>query len=358
MRERLLEALLFFLERPSVTGEEKRLCDDLEARLAGSGLWSVGRTSNNLVVRRRTPDPSRPKLVFAGHLDTVPEPEGGIPVRVEGDEVYGRGASDMKGGDALMLALMENLDWDEARVDPLFVFYEREEGPHEENGLGRVFEEYPEVLEARLALIPEPTAGALEAGCAGTAQVEVVFRGRSAHAARPWLGENAISKAGGFLAALHERMPEEVEVEGLGFYEVLTPTLARGGVATNVVPDEFRINVNHRFAPGRGRDHVERTFAKLAREHGFSFEVKDFAAGAPPALGDPLLQELASETEVRAKQGWTDVARFAAAGVPAANYGPGIPEQAHQDEEHVKLSVLEGCYRRLKDYLSAIRRAI
>ncbi|HET9965195.1 MAG TPA: M20/M25/M40 family metallo-hydrolase, partial [Rubrobacter sp.] len=128
MRKRLLEDLLFFLDRPSVTGSEKRLCDDLEARISPSPEWEIERVSNNLTVRRKEPDPSLPRVVLAGHLDTVPEPEGGLEVRIEGDRVYGRGASDMKAGDAMMLALLESGAWDESRFDPVFVFYEQEEG--------------------------------------------------------------------------------------------------------------------------------------------------------------------------------------------------------------------------------------
>ncbi len=78
---------------------------------------------------------------------------------------------------------------------------------------------------------------ALEVGCVGTAQVEVTFKGKSAHSARPWQGKNAMTAAGYFLAEMHERQVEEVVVEGLTFYEVLMPTLARGGRAKNVVPD-------------------------------------------------------------------------------------------------------------------------
>jgi succinyl-diaminopimelate desuccinylase len=193
VREQLLESLLFFLERPSVTGEEKGLCDDLEARIGGVSGWEIQRISNNLMVRRREPDPSRQKVVFAGHLDTVPQPEREIAVRVEGDRVYGRGASDMKAGDAVMLALLEDFAWDGGRFEPTFVFYEREEGPYAENGLEAVFAGSPWVLEADLAIVPEPTAGALEVGCVGTAQIEVTFRGKSSHAARPWQGENAIT---------------------------------------------------------------------------------------------------------------------------------------------------------------------
>ena len=351
MRDRLLESLLFFLERPSVIGDEKKLCDDLEERLGKSGGWEINRVSNNLMLRREEPDASRRKVVFAGHLDTVPEPEEPIEVRVEGDRVYGRGASDMKAGDAVMLALLEDLDWNETRFEPMFVFYEREEGPYAENGLETVFPEAPWVLDAELAIVPEPTAGALEVGCVGTAQIEVTFKGKSSHAARPWQGENAITKAAGFLADLHGRPANEVVVEGLTFYEVLTPTMARGGRAKNVVPDSFWINVNHRFAPGKDMDDIKRLFDDLLGD-GATYEIPDYAPSGSVDLDNPLLQELISTgLEVRPKQAWTDVARFAERGVPAVNFGPGLPPQAHQDNEHVELPMLENCYDRLQEFL-------
>ncbi len=351
LSERLLEDLLWFLERPSVTGDEKRLCDDLEARVSRVPGWETRRISNNLFVSRAGPDAARSRIVFAGHLDTVPEPGGGLPVRVEGERVYGRGASDMKAGDAVMLALLEEFSWEDSWAEPLFVFYEREEGPYVENGLEAVFAESPEVLDAELALVLEPTAGALEAGCVGTAQVEVTFGGRSAHSARPWQGENAITAAGGFLAELRERQVEEVVVEGLTFYEVLVPTMARGGRAKNVVPDEFWINVNHRFPPGKGIEDVRRVFEELLGGKA-SYEIVDYAPSGPVELDNPLLRRLIETgLEVRPKQAWTDVARFAQRGVAAANFGPGTPAQAHQEAEHAELALLEGCYERLSSFL-------
>ncbi len=358
MRERMLEALLFFLERPSVIGNEKTLCDDLEARVGGLPGWRVERIANNLIVSRTSPDVSRERLVLAGHLDTVPEPEGGIPVRVEGDLVYGRGASDMKAGDAVMLALLEGFDWGSSWAEPVFVFYEHEEGPYAENGLEVVFEECPWVTDAELAIILEPTENALEAGCIGTAQIEVTFRGSPSHSARPWQGENALTAAGAFLAALHERPAEEVAVDGLPFYEVVVPTMARGGSAKNVVPDEFWINVNHRFAPGRDIEHVRAVFEDLLKGSNASFEVVDFAPSGSADLGHPLLQDFVAGNDglpaldVRPKQAWTDVARFGREGVAAANFGPGSPSQAHQRAEHVKLPLLVEGYERLASYLA------
>ena len=351
MRERLLEALLFFLERPSVTGEEKVLCDDLEARVDKLPGWRVMRISNNLIAGRWEPDVSRQRLVFAGHLDTVPEPAGGLPVRAEGERVYGRGASDMKAGDAVMLALLEDFSWEESWAEPVFVFYEREEGPHAENGLETVFEEFPWVLDAELGFVLEPTENHLEAGCVGTAHVEVTFEGRPAHAARPWQGQNALSAAGRFLAALHERTAEEIVVDGLSFYEVFTPTVARGGLAKNVVPDTFWVNVNCRFAPGKGLDDVRRVFDELLGDAA-SYEISDFAPSGPVNLKNPLLQRfLAAGMEVRPKQAWTDVARFAQHGVDAVNFGPGLPAQAHQQNEYAELPLLLESYERLRTFL-------
>jgi succinyl-diaminopimelate desuccinylase len=350
LRERLLEAVLWFLEHPSVTGEEGLLCDDLAARISCLSGWETERFSNNLVIRRAETGGPRQRIVLTGHLDTVPEPEGGLPVRVEGERIYGRGASDMKAGDAVMLALVERFPWEGSWVEPAFIFYEREEGPYAENGLEVVFAKSPWVLDAGLALCMEPTAGALEVGCVGTAQIEVTFRGRSSHSARPWQGENALTAAGAFMAELHERQVEKVVVEGLTFYEVLVPTMARGGRAKNVVPDTFWVNVNYRFAPGKDQGDVRRFFEKLLKGRA-DYVVADYAPSGPVELDNPLLQRLiGTGLEVRPKQAWTDVARFAQRGLAAANFGPGLPSQAHQEAEFAELPLLEGCYERLSSF--------
>jgi succinyl-diaminopimelate desuccinylase len=256
----------------------------------------------------------------------------------------------MKAGDAVMLALLEDFPWDLSWAEPAFVFYEREEGPYAENGLERVFAQSPWVLDADLALIMEPTAAAIEVGCVGTAQIEVTFRGRAAHSARPWQGENALTAAGWFLASLHERQVEEVVVEGLTFYEVLVPTMARGGRAKNVVPDVFWINVNYRFAPGKTIEDVRQVFEELL-EGGADYEVADYAPSGPVELDNPLLGRLIETgLSVRPKQAWTDVARFAERGVAAANFGPGLPSQAHQRAEFAELPLLESCYAHLGSF--------
>ena len=86
-----------------------------------------------------------------------------------------------------------------------------------------------------------------------------------------------------------------------------------------------------------------------------TFEVADFAPSGPVNLDNPLLQELIETgLEVRPKQAWTDVARFSERGVAAANFGPGLPSQAHQEAEYAELSLLEECYMHLERFFGHI----
>jgi succinyl-diaminopimelate desuccinylase len=86
--------------------------------------------------------------------------------------------------------------------DLTFLFYDCEEIDGRFNGLGRLADTRPELLEGDFAVLLEPTDGAIEGGCKGTLRVEVVTTGIAAHSARPWKGHNAIHDAAGVLARL------------------------------------------------------------------------------------------------------------------------------------------------------------
>ena len=88
---------------------------------------------------------------------------------------------------------------------------------------------------------------------------------------------------------------------------------------------------------------------------GLTFEVTDNAGGARPGLDLPAAKAFveALGTEVIAKQGWTDVARFSALGIPAVNYGPGDPTLAHTREEHVEVAAIHEAERKLTAWLTA-----
>jgi succinyl-diaminopimelate desuccinylase len=322
----------------SVSHGEARLCDAIEAALRPLAHLEVTRIGNSLVARTSLGRPER--VVLAGHIDTVPlttDPVN-LPTRLEGDELVGRGTVDMKGGVAVQLKVAAEVP--EPSSDLTFVFYEGEEVDSRYNGLRLIQEVQPELLEADFAVLLEPTAAQVEGGCKGTLRALVTTRGVAAHSARPWKGHNAIHDAGEVLARLTAYETRTVTVDGLEYREALNATGITGGIAGNVIPDRCVVTVNYRYAP----DLSEEQAAEHVREvfDGFAVEVVDNAGGARPGLDLPAAKAFvdALGVTVTAKEGWTDVARFAALGVPAVNFGPGDPNLAHHDDERCPVDQL------------------
>jgi succinyl-diaminopimelate desuccinylase len=348
----LLARTAELVDVPSISHAEAALTDQIEGELRGLPWLTVERVGDNVVARTQLGRAQR--LVLAGHTDTVVANEN-AEARVEGDVLWGLGSADMKGGLAVLLELARSVP--DPGVDVTYVFYACEEVAAEHNGLGHLLRDRPELLAGDVALLGEPTDGAIEAGCQGTMRAEVVLRGVRAHTARPWTGRNAIHRLGRLLArveAFDERRPV---IDGCEYREALQAVRVEGGVAGNVVPDEARLLLNHRFAPDRDQaaaEHWLRSFLAPELHDGDEVRVTDSAPAAAPGLAHPLLEALIERNRlpVRAKLGWTDVARFAAIGIPAANFGPGDPLLAHTRDERVTRSSLESTYSALADLLS------
>jgi len=344
----LERTLLELCEISSFTGEEGPLCDDVERRIVSiAGRDAVARDGHSLVV---TPRPSvggtardatdsnaqnaaMPVVVLAGHLDVVRTEHDRGP-RIDGERLYGAGAADMKSGLAVMLQLLADLRTRAPRFAPTFVFYECEEGPYDDNRLGELLDHFPVLRAASLAVCLEPSSNVLQLGCMGSLHARVTFHGRTSHSARPWQGENAIHKSSALLARLGALAPRDHLLDGLLYREVMSATLANGGRGRNVIPDAFALNVNVRFAPGRTPDDAERDVRDIVRGEA-EVEIVDRSPSAAPHRAHPLVQQLETLCQAAAepKQAWTDVARFAALGVPAVNLGPGTQSQAHQRNE-------------------------
>lgn len=337
---------------PSVSGGEASIADAVEAALRPLGHLRVDRDGDAVVARTELGRDRRG--VIAGHLDTVPV-NGNLPSRLEpgdGDGVlWGRGTVDMKGGCAVMLSLAAELT--APAVDVTWVWYDHEEVDSSLNGLGRVSREHPDWLAADFAVLTEPTGAEVEGGCNGTLRAEIRTTGRRAHSARAWAGENAIHRAAPVLGLLAGYEAREVEVEGLVYREGLNAVGIRGGIAGNVIPDECVVTVNYRFAPDQTGAEAEARVRGLFA--GFEVTITDLAEGARPGLDDPLARAFVAAVggEARPKYGWTDVARFAALGIPAVNYGPGDPSLAHADDERVPVEQIERCAAGLRAWLTA-----
>jgi len=339
----LLTATGDLMAVPSLSGREGPLADLVEAALAACPWLGVERVGDNVVARTALGRDQR--LVLAGHLDTVPPVDNDGP-RLDGDTLWGVGASDMKGGLAVMLDLATTVR--EPAVDVTWCFYAREEIGRDESGLLELWQHEPALLAGDAAVLGEPTSALVEAGCQGTMRVRITLRGVRAHTARPFTGRNAIHR----LAPLLERVAtwggREVVLDGCTYAEQLQVVAVEGGIAGNVVPDEARVALNLRYAPDRRRAEAEAFLHELLDPTlelgaGDTWEVLDAGDGAPPSLGHPLLKSLVerSGSAPRAKVGWTDVASFWEHGVPAANFGPGDPLLAHHPDERVTRDQLE-----------------
>lgn len=337
---------------PSVSGDEKTLADAIEEAISAFEHLEVIRHGNTIVARTNLGRTQR--VAIAGHIDTVPINDN-VPTKdIEVDGVaylWGRGTVDMKSGTAVQLKLAAELT--EPSVDITWMWYDNEEVEASKNGLALLAAVRPDLFQADFAILGEPSNGEVEGGCNGTMRAIVRTTGVRAHAARAWIGENAIHRAAPILARLAEYRAREIPVDGLLYRESMSAVRIAGGVAGNVIPDACEVEVNYRFAPSKSAADAEAHIRNLLA--GFDVEITDAAEGARPGLDAPIAQEFVTAVgaEPRPKYGWTDVARFSALGIPAVNYGPGDPHLAHHDEERVPLAQIDAVERGLRTWLSS-----
>jgi succinyl-diaminopimelate desuccinylase len=341
----LTEALV---DIESVSRNEQSITDQIEAALRQCGHLEVTRIGNSLVARTDLGRGER--VVIAGHVDTVPVHDN-LPSRNDGTFLHGLGTCDMKGGVAVGLKLAAGVP--EPNRDVTYVFYECEEIEEVHNGLRVIAEQRPDLVQADFAILMEPSDAGVEAGCQGTLRVEVRTRGERAHSARSWKGVNAIHRAAEVLRRLDEYDARRPVIDGLEYHEGLNAVGIKGGVATNVIPDEAVVTVNYRFAPDL--DQEEALAFVRSFFDGFEVTLTDSAPGARPGLDLPAAKAFVAAVggAVKPKFGWTDVARFSALGVPAVNYGPGDPSLAHKQEEHVPIEQIRRCEETMRAWLGA-----
>ncbi len=336
------------IDIPSESHDETQLADLVESALSACTHLSLVRLGNTIVARTELGRSDR--VLIGGHLDTVPR-AGNLQHRFDGDRLYGLGACDMKGGLAIGLSLAATLT--EPTRDVTYVFYECGEGASQFNGLQKVVQSQPDLLDASLAILMEPSNAGIEAGCQGTLRAEIRLSGVRSHSARSWMGVNAVHAAAEVLARLQGYQARQPVVDGLSYHEGLNAVDIRGGIAGNVIPDECVVTVNYRFAPDRSlqeaKSHVETVF------DGFDVQFVDEADAARPGLDRPAAAAFVEAIGVvpQPKFGWTDVARFTALGTPALNFGPGDPSIAHAIDEWVSVEQVRSCHERLQRWLTA-----
>ena len=337
----------------SVSGNEKQLADAIESALAGYDHLEVIRDGDAIVARTHFGHANR--VIIAGHIDTVPVADN-LPTKLlpmEREQVlWGRGTVDMKAGVAVQLKLAATMTKANTNKDITWVFYDHEEVEASLNGLGRISRNRPELLDASFAILCEPSNAQIEGGCNGTIRVEVRARGVKAHSARAWMGKNAVHSAAEILNRLNAYETQSVEVDGLVYRESLNAVMIKGGIATNVIPDECVVTINYRFAPSKTGQEAAAHLCELF--DGFEIGMTDLSEGARPGLDRPEAAAFVAAvgSVPQPKYGWTDVARFSALGIPAVNFGPGDPNKAHADDENVPVGQIYACEAALRTWLT------
>ena len=350
---RLASRTLELVGIPSVSRAEAALHEHVRQTASQLGSFRCQDVPGHGLLIEPKERSRKPFVVLAGHLDTVPE-QANLPGRLDGDTLHGLGASDMKGALAVMLELAEWLDREQPRagIDLGCLFFAREELPISESAVPAMFAACPQLRDAELVVVMEPTDNALQIGCLGNLNAELVFHGKSAHSARPWQGDNAIHKAIARLQRLAANQPLPVDIGGLTYTEVLSLTKIEGGIAGNVIPDRVTCHLNYRYAPNRTPQEAE---AELRAHTPDDVELR-IIANAPPAraaVGNPLLDRLQKLGDLKRepKQAWTPVAEFSAEGLDAINFGPGMSRYAHQRDEQVRIPDLVHSFELLRSFV-------
>lgn len=331
----------------SVGGGEAAVAEPLARRLSDAGFavrrheYAPGRTG--LVARWGT----RAPVTLTGHLDTVPlggrewrhAPHG---AEIDGDRLYGRGASDMKAGVAALVVAAER---HARRAGPKAAALELVLTVGEETGCLGAADMVAAglVSRSRALLVAEPTANRALLGHKGALWLEVTTRGRTAHGSMPHLGDNAIYKLARVIGAIEGFDPGTPEHPRLGPCTVNVGTV-RGGINVNSVPDLAAATVDIRTVAGQ--DHLalrERLSAALGPEAELGVLVDLPAVWTEP--DDPFVRALVeagagAPGDRPAASYFTDASVLAAAcgGVPTVICGPGEPEQAHVTDEYCLVS--------------------
>ncbi len=312
--------------------------------------------------------PDVPGFILSGHTDVVPvdgQTWSGDPFRLrrEGDRVYGRGTTDMKGFLATCLAMAPSMaEATLARPMHLAFSYDEEVGCVGVRGLIERLRDSRVRPEA--CLVGEPTGMQVVIGHKGKRSVRVVVRGATCHSSLSPLGVNAV-EWGARLVAEIRNLADRLAASGArdALYDIPYSTahvgVFRGGTALNIVPDEAEFVFEVRTVGPDDPDtllaslmrHAQEVFEpamKAVHPHsGFDF---DLYAGFP-GLDTPsdapivmLAKTLAGRDDHAKVAFGAEAGLFhTIAGVPTVIVGPGSIDQAHKTDEWIEVAELERC---------------
>ncbi len=327
----------------------------LEAWGLGVEVVEVAKGRPNVVAHLEGEGPT---LLLNGHLDTVAATHMSVPpfgAELRDGRVLGRGACDMKGGIAALMAAVRRLVRTDAPRPAVIVALTADE-EHASLGMQALV---ASGVRADVAVVCEPTSLAVMPAHKGFVWLEVTFRGRAAHGSRPDLGVDAIRHAGLYLSAL-ETLRDELRARpphpllGHGSWHAGT---IRGGAAESIYPASCRLTLERRTLPGEAGEDVLREFRSVldgvcAGRPDVEAELKITMErpGTEVSTDDALVQGLLAAARaggvargVAGMTAWVDASWLNLAGIPAVCFGPGSIARAHTDNESIDVEEIERC---------------
>jgi succinyl-diaminopimelate desuccinylase len=282
-----------------------------------------------------------PTIVFHGHLDVVPAHKRQFSPQRCGDRLIGRGAYDMKGGLAAMMCAMRELS-DQQAVGVRFLCVADEEAEYTSNKATDLL--VKRGFSGDFAITGEPTDMKIGVQAKGVLAMRITVWGRSAHGSRPWLGDNAITKAVGLFSKITQLSFASASSE---LFDRPSVNIGRivGGDALNKVPESCTMDVDVRYLPGQDHETILESVKQLGDlEISVLFHREPCVVSALDPYVQTLAHAVAPGTEADqvsvGRDGASDAVSFLRAGVPAVEFGPSGADH-HGPEEWVSICSLD-----------------
>ena len=345
---------------------EARVADYLATLGKRAGLdiefQSVLPGRQNVLARLRPSGKVRQTILLAPHLDTVNVvSDAQFKPVTRGGRLYGRGACDTKGSVAVMFGALCDLSAMKARpreTEIIFVGLVDEE--HGQSGSRFLAKNK---FKADLAIVGEPTRLALATAHKGSVWLKVETRGRAAHGATPWFGDNAVHAMTRIVDALETEYSSRLKRTKhplLGFGTVNVGTIC-GGTQPNIVPDSCVIGVDRRTLPGESESATRLAMSAFLKSRKLNATVSNVKLSPCPALQTserlPLVKQFLGSIGQKRASGlhyFCDAAVLASGGIPSVVFGPGDIAQAHTADEWIEISQLEQGRVMLLNFLKSL----
>jgi len=346
------------------------------ARFVGNDLVKLGmevemqfaeKDRPNVIGRLRSKT-SRRHILLGPHLDTVSvlgmtiDP---FAAALRDGRIWGRGASDTKGSMAMMLAAIQAMIQKKCCPKDTDIWFAGLMGEESGNdGIEYLMNSdfFPKKgVKPDFGIAGEPTDLKIVHRHKGALWLRIRARGRSCHASRPDLGENAILKirhamdfVTGELSAAYAHLKDDLLGRSL-----FNLTTIRGGSKVNIIPDLCEIEVDHRSLPQESHVEVVERIRKALPE--YEVEIVSDRPGLDTSPDDPYLRKLADVLSRQASGAcltgapwFADCSLMAKGGVPAIAFGPGSINQAHTKDEYIEVTELEKGVEIFLDFLSGL----